>query len=494
LIPPGRPASSPKVIAWAFRPVWVIVIGAIWPGACAAPNRYVPPAVDAAPAFKENANWKVSQPADQAIRGSWWEMFGDAELNALEAQIDVSNQNLKAAEAQFEQARALVRGTRSELFPQVTVAPSISRVSLSSNAPLTPPNTAYGEFLLPGDVSYEADVWGRIHKAVDVSRTAAQASAADLETARLSVHAELALDYFMLHGLDRERQVLDRTVTGYERAVELTQNQFRGGLVSQVDVALAETQLESTRAQAVDIEVERAALEHAIAVLLARPASTFAVAVSPLTATPPDIPAGLPSDLLERRPDIAAAERRVASASAEVGVTTAALYPVVTLSGMAGFESTSFGRWLAAASNFWSVGPAALVTVFDAGHLRSARDQARAAFGQTEALYRDTVLSAFRDVEDELVALRVLEEEATIQDRATEAAQRSLTLATNRYRGGVATYLEVIVAQTAALTNERAGVTILERRMSASVLLLKALGGGWTASRLPQAQAIASVK
>jgi NodT family efflux transporter outer membrane factor (OMF) lipoprotein len=477
---------SMRGAARASGPAWAVAAGAIWIGGCATSSRYVPPAVDSAPAFKENANWKVSQPRDQAVRGSWWEIFGDPELNALEAQIDVSNQNLKAAEGQFEQARAIVRGTRSGLFPQVSAAPSIAAVDPSANRPAAPPHAAYGDFLLPADVSYEADVWGRIHAGVDVTRAAAQATAADLETARLSVHAELALDYFMLHGLDRDQQLLDQTVTGYERAVELTQNRFRGGLVSQADVAQAETQLEETRAQAVDIQVERAALEHAIAVLLGRPASTFAVPVSPLTATPPDIPAGLPSDLLERRPDIAAAERRVASASAEVGVATAAFYPQLTLSGTAGFESGSFGSWLAAASNFWSAAPAALVTVFDGKRRRAVSDQARAAYGQTEASYREAVLSAFREVEDQLAALRVLEEEAAIQDRATVAAERFLTLATNRYRGGVATYLEVIIAQSAALANERAGVTLLIRRMSASVLLLKALGGGWTASMLPQ--------
>ena len=453
---------------------------------CAPRVHYVPPNAEAAPAYKENADWKTVEPRDAAVRGEWWDVFTDPQLNALEEQVTVSNQTLKAVDAQFAQARAIVRGARAALYPQVGAGASVTNARGSANRAISSFHDDFNDFTVPASVSYEADFWDRIHNTVDSTRSAAQATAADLESARLSVHAEVALDYFALTGLDRLKDLLNTAVTAYERALELTQNRFRGGIASQADVALAETQLESTRAQAVDIDVQRAALEHAIAVLVARPASSFSLPSAPLTAAPPDIPAGLPTDLLERRPDIAAAERRVAAANAQVGVATAAFYPLLTLSGVAGFESKSFGSWLAGASNFWSTGPAIVQSVFDGGRRRATADQARAIYTQASASYQITVLSAFREVEDQLAALRVLREEADIQNRAVDAAERSLTLATNRYRGGVVTYLEVITAQSAALANERAAVTLLIRRMTASVLLMKALGGNWNQSVLQQ--------
>jgi len=456
---------------------------------CASRTKYVRPTTEFVPVYKENANWKPAQPRDQAARGDWWELFGDPQLTALEQQVTVSNETLKAIEAQFVQAQALLRGARSGLYPQATAGPAITNAQPSANSATSPFHHDYSDFTVPVGVSYEADAWGRIHDIVESTRTSAQATAADLETARLSVHAELALDYFALHGLDRDQELLNAAVTAYERALQLTTNRFQGGIASQADVALAETQLETTRAESVDVRAQRATLEHAIAVLAGQPASSFSIPAVPLTASPPDIPAGVPSDLLERRPDIAAAERRVASANAQIGVATAAYYPLLTLSGVAGFDSSSFGSWLASASNFWSVGPAALVTVFDAGRRHAAADQARAAYVEAAASYRASVLSAFRDVEDELATLRVLEEEAAVQDRAVAAAERSLALATNRYAGGVTTYLEVITAQSAALTNERVANSLLVRRMDASVLLLKGLGGGWNQSSLPQMMA-----
>ncbi|HEX3702869.1 MAG TPA: efflux transporter outer membrane subunit [Vicinamibacterales bacterium] len=468
----------------ALRSALILVLLAS--AACAPKMKYVTPAAEVAPAFKENVNWKAPQPSDTELRGNWWELFKDSDLNALEERIDVSNQNLKAAESQFVQARALVRATRSNLFPTVTADPSIVRARQSTNRATGSVKGSYADFLLPADVSYEADVWGRIRNAVEASRFDAQASAADLETARLSVHAELAVDYFSLRGIDREKELLDSAVAAFEKALDLTQNRFRGGIVSEADVALAETQLETTRAQAVDVEVERAALEHAIAVLVGQPASTFSVGSGSLRDEPPGVPAGVPSALLERRPDIAAAERRVAAANAQVGVATAAFYPILTLSGSGGFESSSIGNWLASASNFWTIGPAALVTVFDAGRRHAVADQARAAYAEAAAEYRQSILSAFGEVEDQLAALRVLDNEATIQNRAVDAAERSLEQATNRYRGGLATYLEVTSAQNVALTNERVAVEVLTRRMTASVLLMKGLGGGWQASTLPQ--------
>jgi NodT family efflux transporter outer membrane factor (OMF) lipoprotein len=455
-------------------------------GACAPHGGYVIPAAATAPAFKENADWRPAQPADALVRGPWWEVFGDPELNALEARIAVSNETIKGALAQLQAARAAVRAARSPLFPEVSAAPAVARAQQSGNRATSPFHAAYSDFLLPVDVSYEADVWGRIRGSIGVARSAAQAAAADLETAALGLHAELAIDYFALRGLDRERALLDSTVEAYARALELTQNRFRGGIVSRADVALAETQLESTRALAADVGVGRATIEHAMATLVGQPASAFSITVSPLAASPPDVPAGMPSDLLERRPDIAAAERRVAAANAQVGVATAALYPILTLSGAAGFEASSFGSWLAAASNFWSVAPAALVTVFDAGGRRAASDQARAVFAESTATYRETVLSAFQEVEDQLATLKILEDEAAIQANAVAASERSLDLATNRYRGGVVSYLEVTTAQSAALANQQAAVNVLIRRMEATVRLIKALGGGWSRALLGQ--------
>jgi NodT family efflux transporter outer membrane factor (OMF) lipoprotein len=456
---------------------WLIALATA--SACAPKIQYVAPAAETPAAFKENPNWKPAQPADTALRGPWWELFGDPDLNALEQQIDVSNQTLKAAEARFAEARAIVGGNRARLFPEVDVAPSIARTRQSTNRATAALRGSYADIVLPVDVSYEADVWGRIRGAITASRLSAQATAADLEAARLSIHAELAIDYFALRGLDRERQLLVSAVDAFEKALELTENRFRGGIASQADVALAETQLETTRAQAVDVEVGRATIEHAIALLVGRPASAFAIAVGPLNAAPPGVPAVVPSALLERRPDVAAAERRVAAANAQVGVATAAFYPVLTLSGAAGFESTAFGNLLAGASNFWTVAPALFVSAFDAGRRRAAADQARAAYDETVAIYRESVLSAFREVEDQLAALRVLDEEAAVQRRAVEAAQRSLAQATNRYRGGLVSYLEVTSAQNAALANERAAAGILTRQMEAAVFLMKAIGGSW---------------
>jgi NodT family efflux transporter outer membrane factor (OMF) lipoprotein len=448
--------------------------------ACAHPSPYTRPTAPSADAFKESLEWKAATPSDEAGRGDWWELFGDPELSRLERQIDVSNQNLKAAEARFAEARAAVRATRASLYPQVAAAPAATASRPSGNKATSSFHDVYGDILLPVDVSYEVDAWGRIHGAVNAIVAEAQASAADLETARLSLHAELAVDYFELQGIDRERQLLDEAVRNYEQTLQLTNNRFQGGIASLADVALAETQLETTRALAMDEGVERAALEHAIAVLVGEPASAFALQESPIRAASPTVPPQVPSVLLERRPDVAASERRVAAASAQAGVAHAALFPIVTLSGAAGFESSGFGRLLSATSTLWSLGPAALVTVFDGGRRHAVAAQAQAAYDEAVATYRQTVLSAFRDVEDQLAALTILKSEAEIQDRAVAAAQRSLEQATNRYRGGLASYLEVTAAQTAALTNQRAAVSIELRQVSASVLLLKSTGGGWT--------------
>jgi NodT family efflux transporter outer membrane factor (OMF) lipoprotein len=452
--------------------------------ACAT-KTYVPPEVLTPPAFKENADWKPGAPADAALRGPWWEAFGDEHLNRLESQISVSNQTLRQAQARFEEARASVRGARSALYPQVTAAPTAAWVKPSGNRAISSFHDNYADLLLPASVTYEADVWGRIRNSVEASRTAAQATAADLELVNLSLHAELAVDYFLLRGFDRERELLDSAVTAYERALELTGNRFRGGLASQADVALAETQLETTRAQAVDIGVARSSVEHAISVLVGVPAASFTLPPATGTHTPPAVPVGLPSDLLERRPDIASAERRVASANAEVGVTSAAFYPIFALTGVGGFESSSLTNWISGLSSFWTIAPSLIVTVFDGGRRRAASAQAKAAYEEASGAYQQSVLVALREVEDQLSALRILSDEAAIQQRAVDAAQRSLQQATLRYRGGLVSYLEVAVAQSVALQNERVAVGLLTRRMAASVLLIKGLGGGWNVSTLP---------
>jgi NodT family efflux transporter outer membrane factor (OMF) lipoprotein len=423
-------------------------------------------------------------------KGKWWEIFQDPQLNGLEEKINVSNQTLKAAQLQFEQARAVVRVNRADLYPTVTAGVSAAREHLSQNRPngsLVATNS-FTDLQLPVDVSYEPDVWGRVRRTVEAARENAQATAGDLESVNLSLHAELATDYFVLRTLDAEIDLLNSTVAAYQKALELTQNRFSGGVASQVDVAQAETQLETTRAQMVDLGVQRAANEHAIAVLIGAPAPTFQLQPSPLANTPPVVPPGVPSDLLERRPDISASERRMAAANAQVGVAKAAYYPDITLSASGGFESTSIATWFNGPAGFITAGADALVTVFDVGRRRAINDQAKAAYAQSVANYQQTVLTSFQEVEDSLAALRILEDEAKVEGVAVTAAEHSLALSTNRYKGGVANYLEVTTAQSAALTDERTAVDIAGRRMAASVSLIKALGGGWSTANLPTVQ------
>jgi NodT family efflux transporter outer membrane factor (OMF) lipoprotein len=453
---------------------------------CATAPKYVRPEAAVPPEFKEGGPaWKTAAPADQASRGPWWETFGDAQLNDLEARLTKANNTLRAAQASFEQARAAVTTARSYQLPTAIGAAGVSRNSTSENRPNASRTPDYSDYLLRADVAYEADVWGRVRLGVAAARATAQAAAADAEAVSLSLHAELAVDYFALRALESERQILETTVAGYERALALTTSRFTGGIASAVDVAQARTQLESARAQVIDLQARRAQVEHAVAVLTGQPPSAVAVTASPLEASPPVVPGGLPSALLERRPDIAAAERRVAAASAQVGIAASAFYPVIALTGSGGFESASLSTLARAASSLWTVAPAAASVIFDGGRRRAARVQARAAYDRSVAVYRDTVLLGFREVEDNLATLRVLADEAATQAAAVAAAERSLQLSLNRYQGGLTTYLEVVAAQTTALANRRAALNILARRMSASVLLVKALGGGWQVSALP---------
>ena len=457
-------------------------------GCTVGPN-YRRPAAEVPATYKEVGDWKPAQPNDQNIGGNWWELFQDSQLNALEQQVDVSNQNLKAAQAQYTQARALVRYSRADLFPTVTADPSASRTRTSNNRP--PPSSTFNgittnDFQIPFELSYQIDVWGRVRRTVESSRDQAQASAADLATVNLSMHSQLALYYFQARLLDAEEQLLNSTVTQYEQALALIESRYDGGIASDVEVQQAKTQLETTRAQAIDVGVARAQFEHAVAVLIGKPPAEFTLPPLPLTMPPPSIPVALPSDLLERRPDIAAAERRMAAANAEIGVAKAAYYPNISLGAAGGFESSAITTLLSGPSILWSAGPSAALTVFDVGRRRAASDQAIAAYDQAVANYRQTVLTGFQQVEDNVAALQILEHEAEVQNVAVTAAQKYLELAITRYKGGVTSYLEVTTAQSAALSDEVSAVNILGRRMVDAVTLVQALGGGWNSSELPE--------
>jgi len=473
---------------YRFHASWLVVLfGPLLLTGCAVGPKYQRPAMAEVPSqYLESGNLKVAQPSDQMIRGKWWEVFQDSQLNALEGQIEVNNQTLKQAQAQFAQARAIVRYNRADFYPTVTGGFTPTRNRISANrAVKTLSGQTYNDVLLGLDVSYEPDVWGRVRRTVEASRENAQASAADLETVRLSLQAELAMDYFQMRSLDGEEQLLQSTVQTYQEALQLTLNRFHGGVASEVDVDQAQTQLETTRAQAIDVQVQRAQFQHAIAVLAGKPASSFQLAFSPLQAPPPVIPPGLPSLLLERRPDVAGAERRAAAANANIGIARAAYFPLISLSASGGVESAAMSTLFNGPSGFWNIGASVVQTVFDAGRRRAASDQAYAAYDQSAAAYRQTVLTAFQEVEDNLAAQRILEDEGKTQEGAVAAAQKLLNQSMTRYTGGVTTYLEVLTSQSTALSDERVAVQILGRRMTAAVLLIKALGGGWDASQLP---------
>jgi len=446
-----------------------------------------------APTPAPSGEWKPAEPADASARGKWWEAFGDPQLNALEERVSVSNQNIVIAEAQYRNARAVARGAKAEFFPTIAVAPGVTRshapITRTSALPGAPAGTAT-TYQLVGDVSYEVDVWGRIRRTVESKVEAAQASAADLETVRLSMHAELAVDYFLLQGNDSERELLASNVADDEKALQLTVNRHAQGVVSGVDVAQAETQLETTRAQLTELSITRAQLQNALAILVGEPPASFSIATAPAGAAPAEIPLELPSALLERRPDIAAAERSVASANAQIGVAQAAFFPALLLNATGGWEGGSLTRFFSAPNLLWSLGAALAQTIFDGGARIAGKEQAVAAYDATVAAYRQSVLGSFQEVEDNLATLRFLTAESAEQARAVAAARRALALAQSRYQGGITTYLEVVTAEAAALSNQRTAVDLETRRLTASVGLIKALGGGWDASSLPSPRAV----
>lgn len=452
------------------------------------PTVATPPAYKEIPDFfKETDQWKFAHPNDAQLRGNWWEIFNDAQLNSLESEVNVSNQSIAAADANFRAARALVREARSQYYPTVTTSPSIivSRQSAASTHTSVSPGRVATNYTLPFDATWEPDFWGRIRNTVVASASEAQASAADLQNVRLSVEAELAFDYYQLRSNDAEKRLLDTTIVAFQQQLDLTRVRFQTGIASDEDVAQAETQLNATQAQDTDLGVQRAQLEHAIALLTGQPASTFALPASTAAEQPPTVPVGLPSQLLERRPDIAAAERRVAEANADIGITKAAFYPSLTLSATAGLESTSIAKWFTWPARFFSLGPTLSQTLFDKGRRAAATEAAFAQYDSTVANYRQTVLTAFQEVEDNLAALRILSRELDEQNAAVTSAQRSLTLATERYKDGIDSYLNVITAQTTLLNNQRTAVNLQMQQMTASVELIKALGGGWNQTQLP---------
>ncbi len=478
----------------------LVAAGTLLLEGCMVGPRYANPGTPVTPTFKEQphavptpgSGWTYGTPEDAAIKGNWWTLYGDPQLDALEVQIDTANQTIIAAEANFRAARAQVSYNRASYAPTISVGPLVGAERVSANQPYFASQTANGgegDFDLPFDLSYEIDLWGRIRRMVATAREQGQAADADLENARLSIHAELAMDYFDLRSTDAQLKLVNDTTGAYKEAYDLTNTRFEGGAAPLSDVAQARTQLDAARVLATDLGIERTADEHAIAVLIGRPPAAFTLPPDPINLQPPsmpEIPGVLPSQLLERRPDIAGVERRMAAANEQIGIARAAFYPTLSLSAQAGFLGTSALNWFTWPSRFWAVGPTFSQTLFDAGRRRATLNTATADYDQTIANYRETTLTAFQQVEDNLAALRILETEAEQQHATTASAEQSLDLFNIRYAGGVDTFLQVVTYQTAALNNERNDIDIMRRRLDASVLLVKALGGGWNSSQLPK--------
>jgi NodT family efflux transporter outer membrane factor (OMF) lipoprotein len=483
--------------AWNYAALGALTLVLVASGCKVGPN-YKTPSAAMAPSFNvqpgetpppaaPGVGWKHAQPSDDKLRGKWWESYNDPQLNQLEERVSVSNQTLKAALAQYTQALAAVQQFRANYFPTVSISPSYSRSRVSSNRPFGVPTNGnpYTDLVASGSATWEPDLWGNIRRTVQAARANAQASNADLANVDLSLRSELAMDYFELRGLDTQKQLLDDTIQEYQRFLELTISRFHGGVATDADVAQAQTQLDQTIAQDIDIGVARAQFEHAIATLTGQPASTFSLAPVPLTLTLPTVPVGVPSEMLERRPDVAGAERRAAAANEQIGIAIAAYYPQVSLGGTGGFESSRPGNLFQGPSALWSLGGSATELLFDAGRRHALTVEARAGYDVEVANYRQTVLQSFQDVEDQLAALSILNEEAAAQQKTVADAERSLSILTNQYKGGLTIYLQVITAQAVELANRRTAADITTRQFAASVQLVKALGGGWDTSQLP---------
>ncbi|MEK0364349.1 efflux transporter outer membrane subunit [Pseudomonas sp. CBC3] len=473
-----------------LRPLALMVM-AFSLGACTLGPDYQRPDLPVSTEFKQAEGWKTAAPADVLQRGDWWALYGDAELNALVGRLNVSNQNLAAAEAQYRQARALVRGARSQLFPVVGASGGVSRGGQGSSSNNASQNFGSSSgvsesYEIGLDASWELDIWGRLRRNLEANRANMQASAADLAAVRLSLQSELVQTYLQLRVMDEQQRLLDQTVEAFARSLRLTENQYEAGIVPKSDVSQALTQLKSTQAQAIDLGWQRAQMEHAIAVLVGVPPSELTIAERRDIPQLPEVPLALPSQLLERRPDIASAERQVIAANAQIGVAEAAWYPDLTLSASGGYRNSSFSDLISVPNRFWSLGPQLALTLLDFGARRAELEQVEASYDQTVANYRQTVLDSFREVEDNLVQLRVLAEEAVVQREALEAAQESLRLIENQYRAGTVDFLSVATVQTTALNNERTNLLLLGDRLTASVQLIAALGGGWDEAQLEQ--------
>jgi NodT family efflux transporter outer membrane factor (OMF) lipoprotein len=457
--------------------------------ACMVGPDYVKPEAVTTPAFKEAGDWKAATPADQFSHGEWWKIYGDPELDQLEAEATKANQSIVAAEANYRVARTLVDQARAGLFPAVDLGAAAGRGN-GSNTQGGVRNSVSASV----DATWEIDLWGRVRRAIEASQANATANQADLESARLSVQAEVAIAYFSVRIADSGQRLLDDTVKGYQRLLDLTTNRYNVGVAARADVVQAETQLKSAQAQAVDNRATRAQFEHAVAVLIGRAPAQYSLAVAGDVSAPPAVPPGLPSQLLERRPDIAAAERRMAAANAEIGVATAAFYPTIGLSATGSFASSEFAHLLSIPNRFWAIGASLAEPLFDAGLRRAQRDQTIAQYDFAVATYRQTVLSGFQEVEDNLAILAVLKDESAIQEQAVDAARRSLELTTNQYKAGIVDFLNVVAAQTVLFNNERTLVLLRGRQLSANVTLVRALGGGWSTAELTASAAPTSAK
>jgi multidrug efflux system outer membrane protein len=470
-------------------PAVIGLAGMVWLAGCAVGPDYRRPEAAVIPAAYAGATngWKVAEPQAHLPKGNWWEMFGEPELNRLEAEAGTANQQLKAAIASFEEARALVNVARSGFFPNLSASPTVARQRDSANRPINGVSDGradtFSNFIVPLDLSYELDVWGRVRRSVEAAKANEQADAADVETVRLAIQSEVAGDYFTLRALDAESALLKSSVEVFRKSFDLTRNRRSGGVATDLDVAQAETVLKTTEALLPDIALRRVRVEHALAVLTGQPASSFHLPEEPSTLQPVVIPPGLPSELLERRPDIAAAERRMASANASIGVAKAAFFPAIQFRGLAGFQSVDAGSLFDWPSRFWAIGPAVTIPLFEGGQLRANLRGAEAVYGQTVARYRQSVLVAFAEVEDNLAAQTLLADEQAAEAGAMQAARRTLAIANNRYRAGLVTYLEVATAQNTALDLERTTVRLRGEQLVATVSLIKSLGGGWQAPK-----------
>jgi NodT family efflux transporter outer membrane factor (OMF) lipoprotein len=470
-----------------------VLSGAVLATACAVGPDYHRPPAEAAANYKESSDWKPSEPNDILSRGPWWEMFKDDALNQLEVRIDISNENVKAAAAAFDQARALVAQARAGFWP--TIAGSVSRLHGGEGAPVTIANgtgpavvtSTRGPITNSAGVSanWDLDIWGEIRRTVESNRASAQSSAAALAAARLSAQAELATDYFELRAQDQLQRLLDDTVVAEQLSLKITESRYKFGVAARADVVSAEAQLLSSQAQQINAKIQRGILEHAIAVLIGQQPATFTLTLTPMRSDVPTVPAGVPSTLLERRPDVAQAERKMAAANAQIGVAKAAYFPNLTLTGSDVYSGPSMSELIRAPNRVWSFGPELAETLFDGGLRRAQVSGARAAYDASVATYRQTVLAGFQQVEDEVVTLRVLEQQAVIEDSAVAAAREAEKLTLNQYKAGTVPYSSVITAQTTRLSAEETALTVLSSRLQASVALIEAVGGGWDASQLP---------